>query len=695
MAQKTEEEILAELGYPPGTKMPADWYEEVGIEPPPKLEEEPEKPREVELEPLVEPVVEPLPTEPHTLTRDEYRAYQDASPEEKFRLATEYGYIPKGSEYVPPFTKEQAEELMPKLAAEFGAEEAEKHLPPVTDWGYLSPEQIREREELAEARGAWAKSVIETRKARKEILEKLSDFEVESGYDLAKAIREGKIEDIRTAEKLGLFDPLAVVDAQISAAGIGGMEAAQREIKRLAPEAVTPEGIYLSTALEAGTDEATLRIAGYTQDQINEAKIPVPSTEFEGVPSLEAFAGRYWLEHPEMKYPREPKGTDYPAWDEPGYEEGLKQLRADRQKWREEGKKIRQLRKEAGFVSPEVAYAREYGGWEFAKALGVETAAILTPPARALRPEITPKDIRAWEWAVLGTQLVLIGVTVAAPKIPGLKVPKTATVKYGKINIHGQPIKGTVKVPVNIIKEGPVTVQQIVGQPKIPGYSITTPYKYIPPPSGGQAGGLYLPQGSYYAWGESIYPVPKPIFGATTFPRVVVAPGVGGAITRPITTATMTPEQVARLLGVKTVVTPAPLPFPSPTPTPKIFPAPIIYPAPVPKITPVKTPKPAIAPMPTPVPASVITPSIAPIPIPAPGPAPTIAPAPMPSPAPIITPELAPTPAPAPTPSPAPIPAPMPTPTPTPPPVVPAVPWLEQKGWLFEKDRVKTQPGIY
>lgn len=276
--EKTVEEALADLGFPPGTIMPADWYEETGYEPPPEVRErepepveevplvEPEKPPEekppeeppvvppvtewrpdfrkedpyedmppeyeamiketfvpteehpvspieearargeivagviaprIEVPPEVPPVEVPPPeppepalVEPTLLTREEKKEYEAASPEEQFELGIKYGYIPVGSEYVPPFTEAQAAELLPKLIEEFGAEKAEKELPPVVGWGFYSPEQLKEQEEIAEARQVWASTTILRSKELKEAADVFEKQLKEQTPDLHKIYTE-------------------------------------------------------------------------------------------------------------------------------------------------------------------------------------------------------------------------------------------------------------------------------------------------------------------------------------------------------------------------------------------------------------------------------------------------------------------------------------------------------------------------
>lgn len=184
-------------------------------------------------------------------------------------------------------------------------------------------------------------------------------------------------------------------------------------------------------------------------------------------------------------------------------------------------------------------------------------------------------------------------------------------------------------------------------------------------------------------------------------PPILVRPDIGiGAGTRTATipdTRTMTPEQIARLLGITGVtayppipiaqpgqlpliVPPLPSPVPQPAPVPIKLPEPMETPSPLPGIPPVPEPVAPPSPIPIEVPAPIETPEPTPIetpaPVEAPTPSPVPSPAPSPSPIPVPSPSPSPAPAPTPIPIPTPLPAPtlspVPTPAPTPSPVPPS-----------------------
>jgi len=190
---------------------------------------------------------------------------------------------------------------------------------------------------------------------------------------------------------------------------------------------------------------------------------------------------------------------------------------------------------------------------------------------------------------------------------------------------------------VYIVSEGPagkweVRAAQLYTHPKAPGLS----------PGGGK-----------------LWPPPKALKG-------------GGAKPVPVSTATMTTEQLAKYLGInpatmsKPIILPVPkirakpgaLPEPIPLPVPSPMPSPAPSPTPAPTPTPSPTPTPGPGPAPSPPPA--------PSPLPAPSPAPTPSPTPAPTPTPSPTPASGPGPAPSPPPAPSPLPAPSPAPSPTP-----------------------------
>lgn len=132
----------------------------------------------------------------------------EISPEAQFRRLTEMGIIEMGSQLV----------------------KGEK----IGEWGYLSPEQLKEQEIVAE---------------------------LEEYPDLAMAIREGKIDVVREAKNLGLVTGEQLVIAQSQIADIGATNWANKQLEGyINPTTSNPRW---QAIVEDKIDPSVLRMAGY------------------------------------------------------------------------------------------------------------------------------------------------------------------------------------------------------------------------------------------------------------------------------------------------------------------------------------------------------------------------------------------------------------------------------------------------
>ncbi len=104
-------------------------------------------------------------------------------------------------------------------------------------------------------------------------LSNLAAFKNPDGtYRLVDAIRAGYIDDVRNAWSNSEAERLAVVDAQSSVADIALRNYA---VDQLQSFSAPSGGYYISQALAAGVDDSVLRLAGFTDAEIN-ANRPVP-----------------------------------------------------------------------------------------------------------------------------------------------------------------------------------------------------------------------------------------------------------------------------------------------------------------------------------------------------------------------------------------------------------------------------------
>ena len=229
----------------------------------------------------------------------------DLEGEEQFDRYVELGFVPEGSEYVAPAVEGEAWSYRPPVSeiapvtyeVPLGATLAKAELTMLREehpevYATFEEEGItgafrqhgdviaRVRQELALAQ--WAETLkTESPKLhaiyqeggeeaydeavgqQPVVLANLAEYETETGYDLARAIREGKIEDIREGERLGLFDSMAVLEAQSFAVGKNQLPGGQwMEISELnAIKAKSPRAYEILTTQGHGAYVTSLEEA--------------------------------------------------------------------------------------------------------------------------------------------------------------------------------------------------------------------------------------------------------------------------------------------------------------------------------------------------------------------------------------------------------------------------------------------------
>lgn len=442
--------------------------------------------------------------------------------------------------------------------------------------------------------------------------------------------------------------------------------------------ALTGGKYNLAPAVVTGVPTAVMLNAGFTKAQIEQAKESTTLTEKPL--SSDAFVARYFHE----------KGWELPTYMGGTFHRGV----ATQAEVAKHDTKL----KEAS-----LAYKEKYGTGEVLKSGGVKMASTLVSPARVMYPEVEAKDISAGEWALGAGQVALLTSPIWLPRVPGLglRTPKHVTVRYAAVTEKGFPTTGRAtgvpvkgfgeiphlegrlyEIPIGYTKEAPLSPKQF-SQLGAKGYQPISSFRvagesgeattFITPAQALRAGEVWQLRGGVRVPPEAISPkgmniptspgLTPPTTGRVITRTPVIAPS-GSTVVSP-STATMTPEQVARL-GAPAV---APvyvwyeateaglLPRWSPTPMPKAIPTvrietqeiqqpievPIVTPASVQAPAPIEIIGPIVTPTITPVIKPVVgtTPSITPVSITDPAPVPVTNPIPY---LPIITPPKTPVP---------------------------------------------------
>ena len=472
-------------------------------------------------------------------TREGYEAYQELPGKEQFGVLVGEGLVPEGAKFVGGLDVDWSKSgLTPAEIAEREASMVALTGRPAEGWGYLTPEQIAERT----AREAAAQADLERRQASLEVVqrrqareyaEELAAYETQQaayetqqsalaqlvgipgvktpeGYSLGAAFAAGRGADVYSALGLGLFTEEQVLGAQFGQIEVSGQARAlekldpykvtpgisdqliYEELKRgvpisetVAKVGVLPGGYALPTALKEGVPVSTLRLAGFTPEQVKEAEIvafapPViigKKGEFVGfeaageyikeikapgyVPTVEEYSAlhpkmtaggvisSYEKQYGEISKSTKPLGLEYypggaSKWE---YLQVPTSLRGGIEK--EEyptpplsiegftGQFVAGLDRPAG-VGAEweeamraVAgkkYIETYGTGEYLKGVLPSVAAMATPPGRVFFPEVTIGEIKPLEWTIMGAQIALITAPKWMPpvwkgitKVPGFR----------------------------------------------------------------------------------------------------------------------------------------------------------------------------------------------------------------------------------------------------------------------------------
>lgn len=544
-------------------------------------------------------------------------------------------------------------------------------------------------------------------------------------YDIASAIKEGRVEDVRKAG----FDPLAVVEAQSFVAGIGGREWALGELQRMAPGALGPEGVYISTAVAAGVSDSVLRTVGFTRAQIEAGKKEaaqlelvrreIPTVPFiEGETYTERYRRLYGVEPPEVgaapPLPREKWWTALRPGDPRALFGPLGPLRGFIRPTREEvvaryippyrlevtprgvvagprveGVGIRlgkpepmgiKFMKEAPIVGPAIGtyYQREYLS-PLQQALGygmtaAQAALVGVPIFRMARARMPAPRLRGPAPGrfdlgyVTRGEMAEITKRLRAPEGPATRLVFTGTEPYYPLypgTVPGVPGLAPLTLEQELARMRGIEPGRVVTPRQLRLTARTLPYTYRP-----YLGVERPAPGRLWEAGPKIPIEPEwvPFFRGG---RVItpMRPLVGAPSVVYPTTARMTPERMMQYLGIGGYPVSAVSPFRVPMGLEEERLLPGIAPAvPGPAVTPVPTP--TLMPHPWFVPAFVPTPITAPTPISAPYPISIFAPAPIPALTPVPVPTPVPTPAPIPVPTPTPIPAPIITPAIITPPIL-------------------------
>lgn len=337
-------------------------------------------------------------------------------------------------------------------------------------------------------------------------------------------------------------------------------------------EATRPSNLLFKPSANI-TAESVLLSTGYTKDQIQEAK---DTTTLTDKPlSADAYVSRYFQER-NWELPTYMGGTIHLGALAPQEEAGL---------WEKDGLYTR-------MAEASEAYQEKYGTRAVLESAGIKAISTLFPAGRAWYPEVKREDITPSEWTWTGFNIALFATPPVIKGIGALRAPKVPTLEYGMVSPKGVPITGvseygipsqfagrvsteqvaagmmrggpTVRVPIHpefLVKEGPASLAAVrastpmraitvYGESGVPT-KIWTPvsrYQYLPGLQESMAGGSVVPSWAISGKGMNI-PTSPPL-SPVVLPRGIspVLPVIGaGTATRIATTATMTPEQVARL----------------------------------------------------------------------------------------------------------------------------------------------------
>ncbi len=545
-----------------------------------------------------------------------------------------------------------------------------------------------------------------------ESLRQLSEYKTPKGYDIARAIRGGKIELVRAAG----FDPLEIVDIQSSIAG--------ESVTRTYTESVEPyiiekgypghrvRELDIVSAVSAGITLSTLESAGYNISKGEYDKV-LTYTKVQPYLDIKGSITPYGL-----SLAMEKERLTVRQLKDVGFDEGITEkaseylsqpppynvflVEYERTHPKSKVGYWEQLRSgsiDVGEVDWKVAaqkvYDEKYGGWTGAGARGRQLGAQLFAPARVFEPTVKFSEIRGTEWALGAGQLALYTLPAWGPRVAGAispalsKVPLLGrlapkapiigpqTVSYapltrgmyrGAMPISGRatglPVRGVGQIsalegklyeaPLGLVREGPVTLRalkgykptgkyRVYGEMEVPSIRMGPfeRYTYKKPLLSGDVSrpSIYLGRASTVAptWDPSI----GGFRGLPTAPPIVPT-GVGSGTAVLPSTRTMTPEQVARLMGYAPVAAVSLRGVPE---AGKARPVPLVTPITpvIPKISPIVRPSyvPESFPGGYPAPKGITMPGLGAVPTPSPAPYPYTQPYPTPGlePTPILTPE--------------------------------------------------------
>lgn len=547
----------------------------------------------------------------------------------------------------------------------------------------------------------------------------------------AGALKSGKLDlaaasGLLTSRQAGLF---GIKPSQMEEAKLARMQSLRQRgaLRKLEdyviPQETLPEGVYgpaqpasinVVGALRGDVPESTLLAAGIGRPDIAKARQYISDyptiAEMEKAVSADTFTTQYFRE----------KGWELPTTLGGTIHRGVASE-----------ERVRQL--DLRMMESSAAYQEKFGTGTLLRSGGAKLSAMVIPVfGTKFQPGGGRWDFSATAIGMTALNIALITSPAWVPRVSGLLAPKPPTIAYGAVTRLGGPTPGLAKgVPVRGMGEIPALEGKLYRTPYytpegrypiegirvVPAVGEAAPmfrytaygetlggtklygplqqYQYRPGIEEVLAGGRRIPGGLL---GGPEVPITPPLefVGLRGGVRLApVKPVVGGAPTvYAPTSATMTPAQVARLLGPSGAVTVSAVSplvmFPGEAST---F-APFIYPYTRPTIRPFIVPSPGAFPAYAPEPRAVPTPyPIAPT-IWTPEPV-TVAPVvPEPGRPPVLEPVFFPTPVPVPTPAPMPEPTP-PIPTfPVPPVVVEPPAYQPPSPTPFEPGIIPPFPGF-
>lgn len=254
--------------------------------------------------------------------RAKIRQLDTMTDQEQFDTLVEMGVIPKGSEFLPGLTEEQIRDVQKEAAFVSPAEVTRLMDLEPTKWRYRTPEQQAELKQYVADVGDLTLKSIEAKKqsseSREKMLETMSPYQMEGGWDLAAAIRGGI--DEQQLSGMGFSQ----VDIDQARNYNSRFDERNMSITALADFETEPGKYDLGSARAAGITPETMIAAGFDAEKVNEIDTQYQAlTKAEGdFRDLPASDQQQWIEWTFRNYASAPMTVDQ-TWLEAGIDPNL------------------------------------------------------------------------------------------------------------------------------------------------------------------------------------------------------------------------------------------------------------------------------------------------------------------------------------------------------------------------------------